>query len=119
VAPPVVREPSRPTLQEDPASGEPGALAHFIEHEVLADKPRSGAPPTFTPEMITQIIALALQDPEEVGRPITHWTPAELADEAVRQGIVASISPRTVGRFLKRGRPQASSQPLLDASAAG
>ena len=40
---------------------------------------------------------------EDSGRPITHWTPPELADEAKKRGIVESISPRSVGRFLGRG----------------
>jgi hypothetical protein len=33
----------------------------------------------------------------------------------VQRGIVASISARSVGRFLKRGRSPAASQPLLAA----
>ena len=71
---------------------------------VLADAPRPGAPDTFTAEQIVQIIALACTPPAEVGRPIEAWTPRELADEAAAQGIVTSISPRSVGRFLKTGR---------------
>jgi putative transposase len=58
-------------------------------------------------------MALACEDPKATGRPVSHWTPRELADEAVHRGIVLSISPRTVGRFLKGGRPQAPSEPLL------
>jgi putative transposase len=60
-----------------------------------------------------QIIALACESPSEAGRPVSHWTPAELADEAVKRGIVEEISPRSVGRFLKRGYSTTSSQPLL------
>ena len=71
--------------------------------EVLADNPRPGGPPTFTAEQLTQIIALACELPEESGRPVTHWTPRELADEAVKRGIVDSISPRHVDRLLKGG----------------
>lgn len=80
---------------------------------LLADEPRSGAPATFSPECLVQIIALACEDPKATGRPVSHWTPQELADEAVRCGIVASISPRSVGRLLKGGRSQAPSEPLL------
>jgi putative transposase len=80
---------------------------------VLADAPRSGGPGTFTAEQIIQIINLACRPPEQLGRPVTAWTPRELADEAVNQGIVGTISPRTVGRFLKGGRSPAPSQPLL------
>lgn len=68
--------------------------------EVLADAPRLGAPDFFTPEQITQIIALACEEPENSGRPISHWTPRELADEATKRQIVDYISPRSVGRIL-------------------
>lgn len=64
----------------------------------LRDAPRPGAPPTFTPEQLCQIVALACEEaPSESGRPTSHWTPRELADEAVTRGIVARISVRTVG----------------------
>jgi len=72
---------------------------------LLTDIPRGGRPPTFTPEQITQLIALACTEPTAIGREGTHWTPRELADELQHQGIVESISPRHVGRFLKGGRP--------------
>jgi transposase len=73
---------------------------------VLDDKPRSGNPGTFTPEQITQILALACEDPELSGRPITHWTNAELAHEAKKRGIVASISASQVGRYLREAELQ-------------
>ena len=79
----------------------------------LADAPRPGAPASIRPEAYCQIMALACQPPENFGRPITHWSARELADEAIVQGIVPSISPRQVGRFLKGGRSQAASKPLL------
>jgi putative transposase len=79
----------------------------------LADAPRPGAPGTFTAEQIVRIIDLACRPPEQLGRPVDAWTPRELADEAVKQGIVASISPRSVGRFLNGGRSPAPPQPLL------
>jgi homeodomain-containing protein len=72
------------------------------------DEPRSGAPPTFSAEQICQIIALACEPPATSGRPVTHWTPAELADEAIKRGIVTRISDRTVARFLGSGRAQAA-----------
>ena len=70
--------------------------------DVLEDLERSGAPSTFTPEQWCQIMAMAIETPEECGRPISHWTARELADEAGRRKIVTSISPRQVGRFLKK-----------------
>ena len=91
---------------------EPVALAQAIA-AVLADAPRPGAPGTFSAEQIVLIINLACRPPEQVGRPVTAWTPRELADEAVNRGIVGTISPRTVGRFLNGGRSPAAPQPLL------
>src|SRR5215218_1680455 len=88
-------------------------LAGLVE-EVLVDEPRSGKPATFTPEQICQIVALACENPRESGRPVTHWSTTELADEALKRGIVQSISPRSVGRFLGRGQSQAASGALLD-----
>ncbi len=69
--------------------------------ERLQDAPRSGRPPTFTAEQLTHLFAIACSDPRESGRPISHWTNSELADELVRRGIVESISPRHVGRLLE------------------
>lgn len=67
----------------------------------LSDLPRPGTPPTFTPEQITQIVAIACEDPQACGRPVTHWSEAEIADEAIRRGIVESISRHSIGRFLR------------------
>ena len=93
--------------QDDQAAFEALALV------VLDDAARSGKPADFTPEQITQIVALSLESPQQSGRPITHWSQRELADEAIKRGIVAQISPRSAGRFLKRGRSQAPSVALL------
>lgn len=87
-------------------------LLRLIE-AILADEPRPGGPATFTPEQVVEIVALACEDPQATQQPFSHWTPTELAQEAVRRGIVLRISPRSVGRFLKGGRPQAASEPLL------
>jgi transposase len=81
------------------------AFRRAIE-DVLGDRPRSGNPGKFTPEQVTQILALACEPPEQSGRPITHWTCKELADEAKRRGIVASISEAQVGRYLREAELQ-------------
>ena len=82
---------------------------------VLADEPRPGTPATFTPEQLCQLMAVACEPPGDSGRPISHWTPRELADEVSKRGIVERISVRTVGRFLVSGRSRtaAASQPVL------
>lgn len=84
-----------------------------LVERLLNDAPRSGKPATFTPEQLVQLVAVACEPPEESGRPIDHWTSRELADELTKRRIVPAISPRSVGRFLKRGRPPAPPQPLL------
>lgn len=68
---------------------------------VLSDRPRSGTPPRFEPEQIADLIALACEDPEDSGVPVSHWTPAEVAAEAIQRGIFESISARHVDRLLK------------------
>ena len=73
--------------------------------DALTDEARSGRPADFNPEQICQIVAMACEQPEDSERPISHWTARELADEAIKRGIVTSISPRSAGRFLKRCRP--------------
>lgn len=88
------------------------AFAAMVE-QVLSDAPRPGAPVKFTAEQVTQIVAVACEDPANSGRPVTHWTPAELADEVIKREIVVSISPRQVGRFLKSGRTQTPFEPIL------
>lgn len=71
--------------------------------EVLSDEERSGSPGKFRADELAQIISLACEDPAELGLPITHWAPRELALEAQRRGIVASISPRHIARFFAGG----------------
>jgi len=84
---------------------------HAVLQGVLADAPRPGAPPTFTPEQLCQIMAIACEPPGDSGRPISQWTPRELADEAATRGIVRSISARSVGRFLVSGSGRAQTPP--------
>ena len=70
--------------------------------ERLADAPRSGAPAKYTPEQICAVVAMTCEKPSESERPISHWSQREIADEAMRRGLVPSISQRSVGRFLKK-----------------
>ena len=70
--------------------------------ERLCDAPRSGAPATYTPEQICAVIAMTCEKPLESERPISHWSQREIADEAIRRGLVPNVSQRSVGRFLKK-----------------
>jgi putative transposase len=80
---------------------------------VLDDDPRSGCPPTFSAEQICQIFAVACECPDDSQRPVSHWTPREIADEVVERGIVSKISVRSVGRFLKSGGSKTSQNSKL------
>jgi putative transposase len=70
----------------------------------LADGPRPGRPPTISPEQVCQIVSLGCEAPSQSGRPISQWSGREVADEIVKRGILAQISPRHAARLLKRGR---------------
>jgi putative transposase len=99
-------------LQVIEATGKPKLLSQAIEL-LLTDEQRPGAPATFTLEQFMQIMALACEKPEAADRPVSTWTPRELADGATKRGIVVKISARTVERFLKGKRFAAASQAVL------
>jgi len=82
--------------------------------ECLSDGPRPGHKCKFTAEQYCGIIAIALEPPENSGLPITEWTRREIATEAVKRGIVDSISPSQVGLFLKGLRRQAPQDRRMD-----
>ena len=84
-----------------------------ITETLLSDNYRAGTPATFSAEQVLQIIALACETPADSKLPSSHWTAQELATEAMKRGIVKSISAQSIARFLKRGRPQTSCEPLL------
>jgi len=86
----------------------PRKLRSVIE-KLLSDEPRSGKPPKFKDEQVACIIALSLQKPDEIELPFSHWTPALLKDEAIKRGIVSSISESQVRCFLKGKRFKATS----------
>lgn len=69
--------------------------------ERLGDLPRAGTPARITDAQTCQLFAMACEQPKE--HPISHWTGREIADEAMRRGIVEQISPRHAARLLKKG----------------
>jgi len=70
----------------------------------LQDSEPVGTPVKFNMEQVIELLALACSDPEDYGRPISHWTARELADEIMKQGIIESISVRHVGRLLEEAQ---------------
>jgi putative transposase len=70
-------------------------------NEILTDFDRPGAPATFTPEQICQILSVACEKPENSGIPLSHWSLCALKAEVIKRGIVKTISPAHLGNFLK------------------
>jgi transposase len=99
-------------LQAIEATGKPKLLSQAIE-ALLTDEQRPGAPAKFTFEQCMQILALACERPARAQRPVSSWTPHELADEAIKRGLVPTISARTVERFIKGERFTAAPQALV------
>ena len=93
---------------------EPRSVLKNTIETLFADLPRKGRTPTFTTEQQAAILAIACENPsEESERPISQLTAREIAAEAVKRGIVPSISPTTVWSFLKSGRCTAASKSIL------
>ena len=92
---------------------QPVPLTDLTVEERLQDRYRSGKSSQITADQMCQIIALACEKPEQSERPISQWTGREIADEIMKRGIVASISPRHAARLLKRSGSQAPSDSLL------
>jgi transposase len=66
----------------------------------LDDLPRSGRRRLFTAVQVAEVKALACTLPAETGAPLSRWSGAELAAEAVTRGIAETISAATVRRWL-------------------
>jgi transposase len=81
---------------------QPISLADLTIAERLEDLPRPGTPARITADQRCRIQAMACEEPEDSGRPISQWTGREIADEVMKRGIVDTISPRHAARLLKR-----------------
>jgi putative transposase len=90
------------------SDGNEKALRDFITEVVLADDPYNGKRGNYTPEQITQLYAIVCEHPQDSGRPISHWSCRELAEEMVKRGIVERIPISTVWDFLKSRRFEAT-----------
>ena len=69
---------------------------------LLADQrqARAGRDLQISPVQRAQIVELACLEPVATGLHITHWSSADLARQAMANGIVADVSARTVRRIL-------------------
>jgi len=68
----------------------------------LSDRARSGRPPRIDAEQWCRTIAPACEPPQQHGRPISHWSSRELAEEACKQGIVDRLSAGHLSKVLKK-----------------
>ena len=66
----------------------------------LDDRARSGRPRTFPAVVAAEVTAMACALPAERGVPLSRWSSAELAQEAVARGVVPCVSASTVRRWL-------------------
>ena len=66
----------------------------------LSDRKRSGRPRVFAAEVVAEVKAMACQPPEQRQVPLSRWSSAELAAQAVTDGLVDSVSASTVRRWL-------------------
>jgi transposase len=74
----------------------------FAQHGIdgLADRPRSGRPRRFSAATVAEVKALACELPTDSDVPLAKWSCPDLAAEATRRGVVASVSASTVRRWL-------------------
>jgi hypothetical protein len=73
-----------------------GSPASLKSHSDRADRPG------FPPLQRARIVELACLEPVAKGLHVTHWSSQDLARQAIADGIVASISPRTIRLILDR-----------------
>lgn len=66
----------------------------------LADMHRSGRPPVFSNLQVAGIRALACTPPPDKGLPLARFSSGGIANLAISEGLVESISPVTVSRWL-------------------
>ena len=62
---------------------------------------------------LLNLFAIACEEPEKYGKPISHWTSRELAEVMSEQGIVEKISKRHVGRLRERSNIKTSTVRIL------
>ena len=78
-------------------SSQSGVKDFFMkEFMVLTINHDTEDPVIFPPQVVMEIKALACQPPKEYGLPYSRFSSNDIAREAVKQGIVASISGTTV-----------------------
>jgi len=73
---------------------------------LLSDLPRSGTSPKFTAEQLTMIFAIACEATEDSGRPVARRTQKEIIDEAIKRGVIDSMSTSHLSTLLAEAQLQ-------------
>jgi transposase len=71
--------------------------------EGLKDAPRSGRPPTYTPEQVAEVLAAALSDPKTLGLPFGGWTLDRLVSYLHEQRGIAMKRSRIDELLVREG----------------
>lgn len=66
----------------------------------LMDRRRSGRPRTFAASVVAEVKAMACEPPARREVPLSRWSSAELAQQAVAEGLVVRVAASTVRRWL-------------------
>src|SRR5882672_3429769 len=84
-----------------PRSGESAVATNSTASMLCCGRPPGRvARSSFPPLQRAQIVQLACLEPIAKGLHITHWSSADLARQAISDGIVETIHPRTVRQIL-------------------
>src|SRR5215510_12692960 len=88
-----------PKLEQLEADGGPEQALTTMSVAALTAHPRAGTPATCTAAQMVQMVAVAGAEPADAGRPLSHWTPREVAEAVRQRGMGETSSPRSGGRF--------------------
>ena len=80
----------------------------------LVDRAGRGRPRSFAPNVVSQVKAMACEPPVERDVPLSRWSSAELAAQAVTEGLVGVGVGLDGTALAARGRDQALAAPVVD-----
>lgn len=91
----------RPPCRSDATSSACGGSGSSLTGwPAWTNAPARAVPELFPPDVVVQVKALACELPATLGVPLSRLSSADVAREAQRVGVVASISDTTVWRWL-------------------
>jgi hypothetical protein len=97
---PPAPSPSRCSATRPPSGGPAAATSTAACPGCWPHRSDPGARVGFPPLQRAQIVRLACLEPVAKGLHITHWSSEDLARQAILDGIVPTITPRTIRTIL-------------------